>query len=717
MFVWLTIIGLFFSYCQNENSTKKDIKITEKIGISITDSLTQLLSKNFKEDTNRVNWLNDLAWEIMFDDATAGREKINEALSISQKISYKKGEADALNRLAILSENDNKFIEASKFYYQVLSIREAIGDKKGVASIHTNLGNLYEALEKFDTALYHFTQCVNLSEELKDSVKAFRAHYNIGLVHEELGNYDEASQHINQYRFFVENNKDSVGMALSYRMLGHIRMELDQYNVALDWYKKSLILRKKLADTTEIAKAITDLANALDEKKPPATDSSIQLYFKAIDLYKKTADKEGEANALNGLGDALKHQNDYKRAINYLSEAVIINKEIENYSGLMEVYNTLGDVYFNQKNLAKAKQYLDFYFALAETTNDKKYIQKGYKDYAKFYSATGQWQTAFDYRVKYDDYRYTQLDERRAKDFERKEALFSDQKVRLDNDKKTREIEKQDADLAKKESQIAKDRATRNALLGGAAFLTLLIVFLYNRNRLRAKANRDLAQKNIAIEAERARADGLLKNILPASTAEELKKNNFVRPEKYESVTVMFTDFKSFTTIAETMPPEELVAELDECFRFFDAVVEKYGVEKIKTIGDAYMCVGGLPVPNGTHAFDVVSAALEMQDGLKKLTEKKRAAGQPFFEMRIGIHTGPVVAGVVGAKKFAYDIWGDTVNTAARMESGSEPGKVNISETTFRVVKDKFHCIFRGKMPAKNKGEIAMYFVESEDFG
>jgi class 3 adenylate cyclase len=189
-----------------------------------------------------------------------------------------------------------------------------------------------------------------------------------------------------------------------------------------------------------------------------------------------------------------------------------------------------------------------------------------------------------------------------------------------------------------------------------------------------------------------------------------------VLPVRYESVSVLFTDFKSFTTISEQMTPEQLIGELDECFRIFDAIVGIFGLEKIKTIGDSYMCAGGLPTPNDTHPVDVVKAAIEMQHGLQLLMERKKAEGQPaLFEMRIGIHTGPVVAGVVGSHKFAYDIWGDTVNTAARMEQGSQPHKINISAATYELVKHRFECTYRGKMAAKNKGEIDMYFVEYPD--
>lgn len=229
----------------------------------------------------------------------------------------------------------------------------------------------------------------------------------------------------------------------------------------------------------------------------------------------------------------------------------------------------------------------------------------------------------------------------------------------------------------------------------------------YNAN-LELKVN----ERTLDLQIEKEKSDELLLNILPVDIAKELKENGTAQAKKFESVSVLFTDFKGFSMIAEQMDAAELVSEIDYFFKEFDRIIQRHGIEKIKTIGDAYMAVGGLPVKNKTHASDVLHAALEIRDFIEKTKKKNAQLGKQIFEVRIGIHTGNVVAGIVGLRKFAYDIWGDTVNLAARMESSSEPGKINISGTTHALVKDKFRCIHRGKILAKNKGQVDMYFVE-----
>lgn len=230
-----------------------------------------------------------------------------------------------------------------------------------------------------------------------------------------------------------------------------------------------------------------------------------------------------------------------------------------------------------------------------------------------------------------------------------------------------------------------------------AQFLTGILVVVLTKN----------------LNQERAKSDSLLLNILPATVAEELKEKDSVRPRHYENASVLFTDFVGFTQIAEGMTPEELIAELDACFSGFDAIARKHKLEKIKTIGDSYMAVAGVPSPNRTHAVDSVFAALEIERFMTELAERKKTQNKPCWQLRLGIHTGPLVAGVIGREKFAYDVWGDTVNTASRLESSGVAGRINISEATYEQVKDAFVCEYRGKISAKHKGEIDMYFVNN----
>jgi class 3 adenylate cyclase len=224
----------------------------------------------------------------------------------------------------------------------------------------------------------------------------------------------------------------------------------------------------------------------------------------------------------------------------------------------------------------------------------------------------------------------------------------------------------------------------------------------------------EIAAQRDMLDAEKQKSDTLLMNILPEEVAFELKETGQATPREYELVSVLFADFKGFTQISELLSPQQVIEELNTCFLAFDEICERHNLEKIKTIGDAYMAVGGVPIPNQTNPLDSVRAGLEIQRWMENWQNQKKARGEASWEIRIGIHTGEVVAGVVGKNKFAYDVWGDTVNLAARMESSGEVGKVNISEVTYHYVKPYFDCAHRGKIEAKNKGEVDMYFVECE---
>lgn len=669
---------------------------------ALADSLARRLATQ-RPDTTRVRLLVDYAWEINEVRPAEAAERLREALELARRLADQRGEAGAWNGLGVVEEIGGNYPLARQQYEKALNLRRALGDSLAIASSLNNLANVLELQSDFQTALEYRQESLRLAESIGDTLRVARAHFNLAGLYQNMALYPEAFDELTRARFILEARGDLDGLAMAYTEAGHLKFELDDYREARRYYQQALRLRERLGDPTDLAKALTNLGNALDEMGSNDSSSlALTHYMGALRLYEELGDSSGLAVVYANLGDVHKHLGNYSLALDYLERARRIRTSQDDQEGLMEVYNTYGDVLRRMGRYAEALNYTERYFALAQKLDDGKYIQGAYKDFAEVYAALGDFKRAYEFRVRYDEYRYERLNEQTALQFAQKEAKFSRDLRRQDQERQQHQLELRDA-------QIARARTLRNALAGGAVALALLVGLLLNRSRIRAAAQRNLEAKNAAIERERARADDLLRNILPATTALELLERKSVQPVRYEAVTVLFSDFKDFTRIAEHLSPEALVAELDTCFRLFDAIIERHGMEKIKTIGDAYMCAGGLPLPNTTHALDAVRAALDMQ---RELSALMAGRGERAFEMRIGIHTGPVVAGVVGSHKFAYDIWGDTVNTAARMEETGEPGRVNISESTYQVIKEHYSCVYRGKLPAKNKGEIAMYFVE-----
>jgi adenylate cyclase len=379
----------------------------------------------------------------------------------------------------------------------------------------------------------------------------------------------------------------------------------------------------------------------------------LDYYERSLQLYEELGLKKGMSISLKNIGDIYKDQGKLKEALQYLNKSMTIAQALSAPDRIRDAAGVLKEIYKTQNEGMKAMEMFELEIQMRDSIQSE----------------------------------------------EAKKGLI---KMELEHEYVKKEL------IAEQEHQkeIYEKNKTRNYLAGGGLLALIMAGGVLTRLRYVRKA------KSI-VEKEKDRSESLLLNILPYEVAEELKEKGHSDATLIDEVTVIFTDFKGFTAMSEQVTPKELVADLHACFSEFDHICEKYGIEKIKTIGDSYMAAGGLPTINQTHATDVVKAALEMAAVVENGKAEKIAQNLPYFEMRLGAHTGPVVAGIVGVKKFQYDIWGDTVNIASRMESSGEVGKVNISQFTYELIKDNSDFTFesRGKLEAKGKGEIEMYFV------
>ncbi|PKP45827.1 MAG: adenylate/guanylate cyclase domain-containing protein [Bacteroidetes bacterium HGW-Bacteroidetes-11] len=620
------------------------------------DSL-KLLIRNANDDSLKVNTLIDISGSLLRVDTKEALRYANEALALAEKLDFVRGQAYALKSIGMSYYFQGNYIETLLFWQQSLSAFQTIGDKLGIANMLNNLGAVNFNEGDDEKAIQYYLESLRVSEEIGDKLRIATALVNIGAVY-----YNKKGTHY----------------------------------MALEYYLKALPLSEELGDNDAIG---TSAVNMGEIYLARGDDKSALIYFeKALEAY-KASENGNVPYALNNIGKVYAIRRDFARAIEYQREAFQLaenqNAKLEmsqSLLGLASTYDMKGDFGSAINSYLKAKD-----IALEIGANYE--LKFAYEGLAALYQKVSDFENAYKYQTLFSSIKDTLYNAEMDK---RLQALT----LNFDLEKKQGEVDLLTKDKALQQLDLQRQKTIRNATSITGLLLLLLAIGLYNRYRF-------IRQTKKIIEDEKDRSEKLLLNILPYETAEELKQKGSATPKQYEMVSVLFTDFKGFTTIAEKLTPEQLVAELNQCFLQFDHIIDKHNLEKIKTIGDAYMCAGGIPVANTTNPADVVKAGLEIKAYMDRIKSEREANGQDYWELRIGIHTGKVIAGVVGKNKFAYDIWGDAVNTASRMESSGEPGKVNISGDTFELVKDQFNCVYRGKIKAKNKGDIDMYFVEA----
>jgi adenylate cyclase len=626
-----------------------------------------------------------LLFSLMFvlqHSSTAQSNAIDSLRAILKTADEDTAKVNILNALSyeLLYSNTD-----SAIYYATLAkkLSEELNYSKGAASAYLRLGQAYNNLGSYNESQSYLSKALEFST---DKITTAKIYVNIGINHYEMSNNAEALKNyfIGLKAFEEAGDKRAIGSV--YNNIALIYTEEHNYSEALKNHLAAKKIREENGDKRGIAGSYLNIGIIYFEQGNYA--EALKNYFEAKKIYEELGDKNEVALAYSNIGVVYKNQEKYAEALQNYFAALKMQEETGDKEGISISYKNIGTAYLEMGKAHEGKEWLNKGLALAKEIGIKTTIQDSYQGLARADSALGNYKDAYENHKMYIVYRDSIANK------ENTEKIVQ-QKMQYEFDKKEAQAEAEQA-VTKKELQTQK--LVRNGFVGGFAVVLLFaILFLGQRNKIRE---------------EKKRSDELLLNILPAEVANEIKLNGHSKPKTFSMVTVMFTDFKDFTDVSQKISAELLVAELDYCFSAFDKLLQKYKIEKIKTVGDAYLCASGLPVSSHTHATDMVSAAIEIRNFMAERKKEKEAKGEIPFELRIGIHTGPVVAGIVGVKKYAYDIWGDTVNLAARMEENSEVGKVNISGSTYELVKDQFKCDYRGKIMAKNKGEIDMYFAE-----
>lgn len=624
------------------------------------DSLYTIWLDQTQPDSSRVIAYKGYIWDgFMFSKPDSAFTLAERLFEFANQQNYLSANAQGLYIQGVSLHLRGMYSEALVYYKKGSNQFEEIGDPEGIASCLNATGLIYLYKNDYSKALSYFTRSLKIRDEIGDSQGVASVLNNIGYIYHNQGDYAYALDYYSQSLEIREEIGDQQGIATSLLNIGETYTAQDNYLKALDYYSRSLKL------------------------------------FEEID------NQQGVASALNNFGHAYRNQGDYPNALNYYLQSLKIREHMGDQQGIATSLNNIGNIYKINGNYTQAIAYCQNGFELANRIGMLLEQKEGCKCLYDVYKVIGNGNKALEYHellTVIEDSLNAEGTSKKLLQMEFQKQVTADSLAQVEKDRLLR--------VAHEEEALANEKQ-RNILITSGLFVLIFAGGLWSRLSYVRKSKAQL-------QIEKDRSENLLLNILPEDIALELKDKGRAEARDFEMVSIMFTDFKSFTETSSRLSAHDLVQEINTCFEAFDSIVEQYGIEKIKTIGDAYMAAGGLPVPADDSVKKTVLAALEMQTFI---TERKTIMNEkslPAFEMRIGIHTGPVVAGIVGVKKFQYDIWGDAVNTASRMESNGEVSKVNISQATYQLLKDDpyFTFVNRGKIRAKGKGEIDMYFVD-----
>ncbi|MFZ9032252.1 MAG: adenylate/guanylate cyclase domain-containing protein [Robiginitalea sp.] len=690
---------------------------------SPADSLYGIWNDKTRHDTVRLNALNELAYgALMIIGPDSLKGLADEMLDLASKIGSKRYQVDATiqqSRCFLFFEKDQEGLKAAERAAMVAGeINYVYGEARALALMSVAYGRMGNSVMNIQckNKMYETveSQDANLDQPVFGEIKAYplkplidNYHNDVGLVYSNAGAFSEALDHFNLAlkSSLVTGTPEQIASVTNNIAIVYKGME--EYDLAIKYYEEARDLFEEIGHKVFLANTIGNLGVVYTNIA--SYEKAEEYLMRHLEMRKELVDPFNLAGGYINLADLEIRRKDFEKALEYtnLAEGIFLEAGL-NYGMLsveerMMIVNMIqGNAHMELGNYNKAIELFKESYQLADKYDNMEYKAGAAEYLYTVYKKGGNLRSSLNYHEE-----LMVLKDSMKTDDVGKKLLQMDYSKKKLTDSLLQVEEKNRLELAY-EKELLEETNTRNIFVASGLILLIISGGLWNRLNFTRKSRK-------IIEKERDRSDSLLLNILPAEVAEELKEKGEAQARDFELVTVLFTDFKGFTQASEKMTANELVDELNYCFKGFDRIIEKYGIEKIKTIGDAYMAVAGLHGPAADAAVNAARAGLEMQEFVVARKKARESEGHQAFDMRVGLHSGHVVAGIVGIKKFQYDIWGDTVNTAARMESAGQVGKVNISQTTFELVADTdgFSFTDRGKIEAKGKGEMNMYFIST----
>jgi class 3 adenylate cyclase/Tfp pilus assembly protein PilF len=610
--------------------------------------------KSVKEDTNKVKLLESISFQYKYIDPEVGLEYGEQSLALAKKLGWDNRLNEIYNSIGSNLFVIGNFDRALKYFNLALELNLKAKNEKEIANNYGNIGNVYYNMSDFTAALGYYQKALTLDTKI--------------------------------------NNQE--GIAVDLGSIGDIHSVLYEHKEAINYYNQALKIYDKMNNRRGVATTLGNIGTTYNELKQ--YKKALKHFEKALEIWTLFENKLGVATNLGNIANSYYNMSDYSRALEYYEKSLSINQKLGNKFGTASMMGNLGNLYLmfsrdsiierlrsegaeinlnKHHNIEKAISYSERAIKLANEVGTKDMLISWYTTLDKANHDMGNYEKAYHYQEMWTNIRDSIFSSEKTKEIAELEA------------NKQRELKEKELRL--KNLQISKRNNEQMLLyVGIGGFIIVLIIIMLQRRK----------------------SEKLLLNILPMKIAQRLKNNDKNIADRFENTAIVFIDIVGFTNYTEETDPSEVIASLNQIFTRFDHLAKEFGLEKIKTIGDCYMAVAGLPEPHPQPINATAMFAIRCKEAMQNYkTEDGRS-----LQFRIGIDFGPVVAGVIGEKKFSYDLWGDTVNTASRMESSGLPNEIQVTEAFASQLNNRdMTCEERGEIDIKGKGIVKTYLLKA----